>query len=146
MYRRRLILAATICSSSVVFIGCGGSNGDKSDRTELRTIDVDMKDIAYVPTVLDVKADEEVKLVFHNTGSSQHDAFIGGAAAQDEHEKEMRGTGGMSHAAVKDGITVKPGETGSIVHIFDATTGSTLVGCHEPGHYAAGMKLQVNVT
>jgi uncharacterized cupredoxin-like copper-binding protein len=137
------MLVAAVCVASVILVGCGSSGG-KSGDASVRTIDVEMKDIAYVPTSLDVKAGEKVKLVFHNSGLAQHDAFIGDAAAQDAHEKEMRGMGGMSHDAGKEGIIVKPGKTDSLISTFDKA--ATLIGCHEAGHYAAGMKIQVNVT
>jgi uncharacterized cupredoxin-like copper-binding protein len=42
-------------------------------------------------------------------------------------------------------VTVKPGETGSFTYTF-TTPGSLIIGCHEKGHYAAGMKIVVNVT
>jgi uncharacterized cupredoxin-like copper-binding protein len=146
MYRRASLLVALIVSVSVLFIGCGGSKGGSSGgSSSARTIDVDMKDIAYAPTSVDVKVGQPVKFVFHNKGATQHDAFIGDEAAQDDHEKEMRGTGRMGHKGATDAITVKPGKAGSITRTFD-TAGPVLIGCHEPGHYAGGMKLQVNIT
>jgi uncharacterized cupredoxin-like copper-binding protein len=145
MYRRASMQLALIVSASVLFIGCGGSKGGSSGASSARTIDVDMKDIAYVPTSVDVMTGEKVRFVFHNKGATQHDAFIGDEAEQDDHEKEMRGMGGMGHKGANDAITVKPGKTGSITRTFDQAA-PVLIGCHEPGHYAGGMKLQVNVT
>src|SRR6266513_2026919 len=127
----------------VAMAGCGGgsdhgaSHGSTAEPS--RTVNVTMRDIAYEPTGLTVKAGETVKFVFHNEGSIRHDAFLGDEAAQAEHEKEMGGGGGMSHGG-GDAIKVDPGKTGSLTHTFKP--GETLViGCHEAGHYAAGMKL-----
>jgi uncharacterized cupredoxin-like copper-binding protein len=59
------------------------------------------------------------------------------------HEKEMRDGKMDDHGG--DAITVDPGRTGELVHTF--TSGqSVLIGCHEAGHYAAGMKITVSVT
>ena len=43
------------------------------------------------------------------------------------------------------GITVDPGDINTLTHTFKA--GDVLViGCHEPGHYVAGMKLALTVS
>ena len=127
--------------------GCGGGSGHGESHDSAaeasRTVDVTMKDIAYAPTSLAVKAGETVKFVFHNEGSIRHDAFLGDEAAQSEHEKEMRGEGGMGHG--DEAIKVDPGKTGSLTHTFKP--GEVLIiGCHEVGHYTAGMKLPVTVS
>ncbi|MCA1844595.1 MAG: cupredoxin domain-containing protein [Actinobacteria bacterium] len=128
--------------------GCGGgSHGESHGGTAEagRTIDVTMKDIAYEPTALTVKSGETVKFVFHNEGKIRHDAFLGDEMAQEEHEKEMRGEGGggMSHDG--DAIKVDPGKTGSLTHTFKAGE-VLLIGCHEAGHYTAGMKVALTVS
>jgi uncharacterized cupredoxin-like copper-binding protein len=138
-----------ILSAVLLVGGCGGgshgSHGGSAEPT--RTVDVTMRDIAYDPATLSVKAGETVKFVFRNEGRIRHDAFIGDEAAQAEHEKEMReeSSDGKDGHHGDDAITVDPGETGSLTHTFKA--GDVLViGCHEVGHYAAGMKLTVTVT
>jgi uncharacterized cupredoxin-like copper-binding protein len=50
----------------------------------------------------------------------------------------------MHSGGATDGITVDPGKTGELTHTFDRT-GTVEIGCHQPGHYAAGMKLAVTV-
>ena len=39
---------------------------------------------------------------------------------------------------------VQPGELGELSYTF-SEPGSYEVGCHQPGHYAAGMKIDVTV-
>jgi uncharacterized cupredoxin-like copper-binding protein len=149
MGAQRRILGALV----VVMLagGCGGGSHDNeshgSAAEPIRTIEVIMKDIAYDPAAVTVKAGETVKFVFRNEGKIRHDAFIGDEAAQAEHEKEMReqrsdGTDGH-HG--DDAIIVDPGQTGSLTHTFKAGD-ALVIGCHELGHYAAGMKLTVTVT
>jgi len=103
-----------------------------------------------------------VRFVFRNEGAVVHDAVIGDEAAQEEHEEEMRvaeetttsdtegAMGGMDHGATSEegdgeaAITVEPGEEGELTYTFDAV-GERLIGCHEPGHYVAGMRVVVDV-
>jgi uncharacterized cupredoxin-like copper-binding protein len=51
--------------------------------------------------------------------------------------------GGMGHGH-DNALSLKAGETGSLTMTF-AKAGSLLIGCHEPGHYEAGMKATVTV-
>jgi uncharacterized cupredoxin-like copper-binding protein len=134
--------------------GCGGGSHDgmshgsadtsnSSAGEASRTVDVTMKDIAYEPAAMTVKPGETVKFVFHNQGQIRHDAFLGDEMAQEGHEKEMRGEGGgMGHSG--DEVKVDPGQTGELTHTFKAGE-ALLIGCHEAGHYVAGMKVALTV-
>jgi uncharacterized cupredoxin-like copper-binding protein len=42
-------------------------------------------------------------------------------------------------------VTVEPGKTEELTTRFD-DAGTYEIGCHEPGHYAAGMKITITVT
>ena len=139
----------------------GGSEAVGTEHTP-RTVEVDMVDNAFEPAEVEVAAGETVRFVFRNTGAVVHDAVIGDEAAQAEHELDMRaaehtatsGNGGemdeMGHGTSDEGgddeaaITVEPGERGEITHTF-ASAGDLLIGCHEPGHYDAGMKIGVSI-
>lgn len=122
-----------------------------------RTVEVDMVDNAFEPAEVEVAAGETVRFVFSNNGAVVHDAVIGDEAAQDDHEAEMRAaeeTDGemdeMGHGSTSGegddeaAITVEPGQQGEITHTFGSGD-DLLVGCHEPGHYAAGMKIVVDI-
>lgn len=128
--------------------GCGGGPHHSTNAGSVtRAVDVEMRDVAYSPTEIAVRAGETVRFVFHNKGESVHDAFLGDEAAQAEHEQEMRGGHGMDggHHGANDAVTVEPGKSGSLTHAFDRA-GSLIIGCHEPGHYQAGMKLTLTVS
>jgi uncharacterized cupredoxin-like copper-binding protein len=153
------------CLAAVMVVGgCGGGSSHSSMPSSSmpsssmpssmpaggaasRTVDIEMRDVAYSLPSVTVQAGETVKFVFHNAGQALHDAFLGDEAAQAEHEKEMRsagsGSGGMGMGG--DGIKVEPGKTGELTHTFQKGD-SMVIGCHEPGHYAAGMKLPVTVS
>lgn len=142
---------------------CGADAGDRlasgSSPGGERTIQIEMRDNAFVPGEIEVTAGETVRLVFRNQGTVTHDALLGDAAAQQEHEAEMRaateaegmhGMEGMEHGATggeaaERAIVVEPGETGELSYTA-AAGDELLVGCHEPGHYDAGMTLAVEVT
>ena len=109
-----------------------------------------MVDIAFEPTVLRVSRGETVRFAFTNRGDIAHDAFVGDAGAQAEHAEEMREAGDEAHGghdddASEDGVTVDPGESKSVSYTFDEA-GTVEVGCHQPGHYEAGMKIAVEVS
>ena len=128
----------------VVLAACGSDDGSDAGASSSadRTVDVEMRDIAFSPTSLDVRAGETVRFNFKNTGQVEHDAFIGDAAAQDAHEKQMRE--GHDHGKDANAVSVKPGKSASLTHTFDKP-GQLLIGCHEPGHYTGGMRITVNV-
>jgi uncharacterized cupredoxin-like copper-binding protein len=51
---------------------------------------------------------------------------------------------GMDHDA-ETAISLEPGESGEITYTFE-DSGTIEIGCHEPGHYDAGMIVDVTVT
>ncbi len=111
-----------------------------------------MHDNRFEPSVLVVREDETVSFMFSNVGSVDHDAFVGDAEAQSDHEADMRARSGGAEehgrghsGSGKNGITVKPGTTAGFAHTF-GKPGSFEVGCHVPGHYAAGMRIVITVT
>jgi len=134
-----LALVAGACSSDDNASGGGGQGGGDASRT----IEIDMRDNAYSPDTVTVEDGETVRFVFTNTGEATHDAFIGDEAAQDDHEMEMNEHGG--HGDDSGAVSVESGETGELTHTFDAGD-EMLIGCHEPGHYDAGMRIAVDVT
>src|SRR5688572_22189936 len=143
---RREVLAFLI--AAVIAGGCGGGDsgtGSADDgREPSRTIDVTMRGIHYEPTSVEVKTGESVKFVFHNEGEIVDDAFIGDEAAQAAHEKEMRESEGGHNGEDGDALTVDPGKTASLTYTFDKPA-ALVIGCHQAGHYSAGMKIAIAV-
>ena len=156
MHRNRLLLLL-LAALALVAASCGGADdGDSEDATvgngdADRTVEIEMIDTAFEPAELEVEAGETIRFVFENSGEAPHDAFVGDTAAQADHEKEMREAdddeghgGGHEENNAEDAITVEPGETGEVTYTF-AEAGSVEIGCHQPGHYDAGMKIEVTV-
>lgn len=131
-----LLLAA--CSTSTVSSPTAGAGGG------VRQIQVTMTDdMRFQPAQMQVKAGETVEFVVRNDGTIRHEFFLGGEDEQSSHEMEMRETSGMQHDEA-NGVSVEPGQSKTLRHMF-AEAGSIIAGCHETGHYAAGMKAEISV-
>ena len=141
----RLLVVALL---AILATACGGGDhGSHSasggDDGATRTVRIIMKDIAFTPASVKVSKGETVRFVFRNDGKLAHDAFVGDEAAQADHEEEMR-IGDGDHGHGEEAVTVEPGDTAELEHTF-TDAGSVLIGCHQVGHYDAGMKVTVTV-
>lgn len=143
------LVTATIAIAAAGLTACGDTATTAGTQSAVRTVAIEMRDIAFAPDTVDIQAGETIRFVFTNAGAVTHDAFIGDETAQADHEMEMRQMSGMggSHNSMSDegGITVEPGATREITHTFQAGS-KLLIGCHEQGHYAAGMHITINMT
>ena len=148
---RALRVAGVVVAMAVTLAACGGGDDaatpDGDERR--RTVDVEMVDVAFEPAKLEVARGETVRFRFTNNGKVAHDAFIGDSDAQADHEADMREGGDGGHGGghgddAEDAITVDPGDSGELVYTF-AEAGTVEVGCHQPGHYAGGMRITVEV-
>jgi uncharacterized cupredoxin-like copper-binding protein len=145
---RHLVLIAAAGTLATAVTACESVSNATAETAAppagARTVDIAMEDITYDQTTLTVRTGETVDFRFTNTGKIAHDALIGDTDAQMEHETEMAEMGGMSHSGGDAAITVQPGAAGELSYTF-AQPGAYEVGCHQPGHYAAGMKIDVIV-
>ena len=148
----RRVMTGLLGGVALLAAACGGDDGagttESNPSSSARTVRIEMRDIAYSPTEVTVHQGETVRFVFTNRGKLPHDAFIGDEDAQADHEKDMREADGGGHGGHGDdekAVTVEPGKTGELEHTFDED-GEVLIGCHQPGHYDAGMKVAVEVS
>jgi Uncharacterized copper-binding protein len=146
---KRILIAAAV--AVLVTAACGRGGEEQGGAAPSRTVEVDMVELAFRPATFTAQAGDRIRFLFRNRGSIRHDAFIGDTAAQAEHEREMRqgekkGHGG-GHGSDDDenALTLDPGKTGELTYTFERA-GTVEIGCHQPGHYAAGMKTAVTVT
>jgi uncharacterized cupredoxin-like copper-binding protein len=137
------VLLALLVPLAVVAAACGGEAGPSGQigADGIRTVNVRMVDTAFEPASIRVQAGETVRFRFENQGRLPHDAFIGDAAAQAGHGADM----GHDHGDDPAAVSVPAGGTAELVYTFDEA-GETLIGCHQPGHYQAGMVATVTVT
>jgi cation-transporting ATPase V/Cu+-exporting ATPase len=106
-----------------------------------RTIGVTMTDDAFGPSAMTVATGQTVRFVFRNEGLVAHEALIGDAALQAAHDAQVA----AHHHGDLPVVDVAPGATGQLVYTF-TRRGTILIGCHQPGHYAQGMRAVVAVS
>lgn len=116
-----------------------GTPADSADAT--RTIEVRTSDeLAFEPAEVTAEEGETVTFRVINEGNLPHDFVIGDEAAQEQHAEEMAASDeGMEMEGDANAISVPAGETADLTWTFDGATEGILYGCHEPGHYEAGM-------
>ncbi|MCO7515036.1 cupredoxin family protein [Pseudomonas guariconensis] len=120
-----------------------------------RTVEVLLKDIAFEPRGLQVKAGETVRFVLINEGQLPHEFNLGDKAMHAEHQKQMLAMqgklftagadhGGMDHGHGAHGhdagntVLVPPGQRAELTWTFRASAPIEFA-CNVPGHYQAGM-------
>ncbi|MGE7992765.1 cupredoxin domain-containing protein [Pseudomonas sp. NPDC089554] len=154
---KQLILAATLALASLPAFADSkafafGEPAPASKAT--RSVDVVLKDIAFEPTSLSVKAGETVRFVIVNQGNLPHEFNLGDAAMHVEHQKEMAAMANMDHSQMDHGamghgqmghghdagntVLVQPGQRAELTWTFRKSAPIEFA-CNVPGHYQAGM-------
>ena len=162
---KRLFIAATLALASLpTFAGeaqtfAFGEPAPAAKAT--RTVNVVLKDIAFEPKNLQVKAGETVRFVLVNEGKLPHEFNLGDKAMHAEHQKEMVAmqgkmfTAGMNHEGMDHGqmamdhggghghgagntVLVMPGQRAELTWTFRKSAPIEFA-CNVPGHYQAGM-------
>lgn len=126
--------------------------GEPADPSEAdRTITVAaLDDLAFDPSTVEVSAGEVITFEVENSGVLPHDFTLGDEEAQEEHAAEMAEMSGeemgdeMAHDE-PNALTLAAGETKSLTWRFTEPV-EILYGCHETGHYEAGMVGSITVT
>ena len=122
--------------------------GDPMEAADAdRVIEITAKDdFTFDPASVTITAGETVTFQVTNVGAIPHDFVLGDAHMQDEHEAEMAEMSGddMAMHDEPNAFVLEPGETKEMTwHMTEG--GEILFGCHQPGHYQAGMKGTVTV-
>lgn len=122
-----------------------GSPADAGDAE--RTISVETIEeggFAYQPASIEVAAGETVTFEVANVGEAVHEFVLGDTGTQQAHEEEMAEMGGGMAHDEPNALVLQPGETKTLTWTF-SEPGTLLYGCHEPGHYDAGMVGEITV-
>jgi uncharacterized cupredoxin-like copper-binding protein len=148
---RSFIALAVAALLTGALAGCGADSSDApgGNRTVddgLRVVKVEMTEMAFNPAKIDVTSGETIRLRFHNSGVVMHDAVIGDLAFQERREMAASGAGTpLTGADNVEALVVDPGDSADLVYKADAV-GTFIIGCHQPGHWVAGMRADINVT
>lgn len=94
----------------------------------------------FTPETLSVQEGETIRFVFANRDTVFHEALFADEETQDRHGQHH--AGGHGEAAR---VEVSPGQSAELAYSFERA-GSLLIGCHEPGHWEAGMKAVITVS
>jgi uncharacterized cupredoxin-like copper-binding protein len=123
-----------------------GALGEAADAADAdRTVRITANDqLKFSPDTLEVKVGETITFEIENTGAVDHEFVLGSVAWQEQHEAEMQ-AGGMEMGEEPNELKAPAGETVSLTWRF-AEAGTTEYGCHEPGHFAAGMVGTITVS
>jgi uncharacterized cupredoxin-like copper-binding protein len=109
-----------------------------------RTIEVTAFDsFKFKPVEINVKQGETITFAVSNIGVTVHEFTLGDEDFQSAHEEEMSAEQGMD-MDTETSISIDPGETERLTWSF-TEAGDVLYGCHEPGHYEAGMVGTIDV-
>ncbi|CAO1664434.1 cupredoxin domain-containing protein [Halomonas sp. R57-5] len=143
-----------ITGAALAAPGHGGGGNNLTEADVDRTITLDAGDMWFDPETLEMAAGEIVKFEITNTGNLEHEFVIGSKEAQEEHRQmmlNMANSGGhdmsnMSHGGGHDmasmdmaGVTIAPGETGTLLWSVPDNVNELEYACNIPGHYESGM-------
>lgn len=135
MVRVRIALIGIIVTA---LAGCAAGTTNESQRTESTTVAVTLDDDMSIELAeTEFSVGQTVVFEVTNEGAVPHELYLGDEAAQAEHAEEMAEMDGMGHDE-PGGVSVAPGATETLEYTF-SESGEVLAGCHEPGHYEAGM-------
>ena len=113
-------------------------------RPASQTIQVNTTNaLRFSPDLVTVRAGETIAFEINNPDALAHEFFVGTAAEQQAHEREM--ANGAPMLAEPNAVDVPVGMTVRLVYTFDQP-GTLEYGCHVPGHYPAGMRGTITVT
>ena len=130
MRRRWPTLAgvALIVAGAVLWAGAASA----TSRPTVRTVEITAHWSSFRPALIRARPGTVLRLVVVNADPIDHEFIVGDQAVQDRHE---RGT--ESHHGAPGEISVP---AHSVVVTSWRVTGSTLFGCHMPGHWDYGMR------
>ncbi len=123
-----------------------GEPADAADASRVIEITAN-DDFSFDPSEVTVSSGEIVTFRITNAGVVPHDFTLGDQATQDVHEAEMvemMESGQMSMHDEVNAVVLAAGETKEITWHFSEAM-NILMGCHQAGHYASGMKGTISV-
>lgn len=128
----------------VMILAACGQSAPATDGT--RRIEIEMRDFAFAPETLTLRAGEKVTLVFKNVGKLEHEFMAGSDPAYGKGylkdwlagaQIESIGEHGMEHAGA--GVRVAPNTTKLFTFVVPNQSGVFEFGCFVIGHYESGM-------
>ena len=146
---------------AAVLAGCAGGPPPETPRPKPgtaetpREVNIIAREYRYDPDPVELAPGETVLLHLIDAGLEVHEFVIGDASVQDAWEAAEAATVGappgptplVSVAPGSAGLRVvlRSGERADVRWTVPAATGSLVVGCHIPDHWAKGMRASVRL-
>ena len=118
-----------------------GEPGNPKARS--RTIQVEMSEMEYTPSRIEVKRGEQIRFVIRNVGKEDHEFLLATTAENLKHAEEMKKHPHMEHDD-PNGVRLKPQQSAEIVWKF-THAGTFEYSCLIPDHRDYGMIGRVTV-
>lgn len=146
MRRSLATLLETMLAASLV-TGCSTVAGVGTDANP-RVVQITITGFRFVPDTIDVTRGESVQFVIHNPTDQAHELYIGSPTEQQADETAHASASPMEQPQVSTrygyGVYL-PAYSDSEFRYHFSTGSEVMIGCHLPGHWAAGMKAAITV-
>ena len=134
----RLRWARVLIVVGVGAVGIGACDVDDAEGTTSAAavidVQVEMRDHTFTPAAYTFTLGSVVVFHFRNLGLVRHEAVVGDDIFQQGHVDHQH----MGNMQMVNAVLVEPGQQADLAYRFDVA-GTILIGCHEPGHWEAGM-------
>ena len=108
-----------------------------------RTIEIEMSEMAYAPSRIEVKRGEQIRFVIRNAGKEDHEFLLATTEENLKHAEEMKKHPKMEHDD-PNGVRLAPSKSAEIVWKF-TKAGTFEYSCLIPDHRDYGMTGRVVV-
>jgi uncharacterized cupredoxin-like copper-binding protein len=147
--RRNAVILVAVVGVMAVVVGCSPKGSERAIPSSAdRVVELSMTGMRFLPDHLNVHVGETIAFVVNNPNDIAHEVFIGDLDEQNAHEAMHMAAPSNQQAMVSHygtGIFLDAHGTGVLTYHF-ATAGEIFIGCHLPGHWAAGMHADVTIT
>jgi uncharacterized cupredoxin-like copper-binding protein len=138
------LLAATPAFSHDKHVHETYSAGEPGDpKKPSRTVEVDMSEMKYAPSSIEVKRGEQIRFVIRNVGEEEHEFMLATTEENLKHAEDMQKQPHMDHDDPNE-VRLKPKKSTELVWKF-TKPGTFEYSCLIPGHRENGMIGKVTV-
>jgi uncharacterized cupredoxin-like copper-binding protein len=109
-------------------------------RSDIKTVTIRIEHSRFRPARLELPAGATVRFVLRNTDPIDHEFIVGDERVQQVHER-----GSERHHGAKPGEISVPALEQRSTTLTLEEPGSLIFGCHLPGHYAYGMRGEIEI-
>lgn len=138
-----------LIAASAVLSACSSAATQPGPDESPRAVDLTMtEDMTFEPARVEVRAGETTVFRVRNVSNEAHEAYIGTEEEQRLHATTHSAVSGDEQTQTSHmgyGVHIAPFGTGELVTKFDDDV-EYVIGCHYPGHYAAGMRAVIDVS